>query len=569
MKRALPLVVALLGAGYLLSKTRGPSLSEDGLAIHEFGKIPVIDNGRIKPLDSIARTQLRVVSDTETFKDDQGRSAPAIRWLLDVMVDTLDSKETARSHKVFRIYHPQVRHALGLEGEREGYRFSIREFGDRLPNLGEQIRQAVDKQHAEKPLDEQDRELLKFQRRLTAFQAVSRFQLPHLVPPSNGQTEWRTLPDAMQPTTSRDENAMSFVRILEAYAKGDAAAFNGETAAYLARVSGAFPVESGKSGLEAAFNRMEPFNTCGALYLIAFVLSCGALLGWSRPLNRSAFSLIAVVWVAHTLALATRIYLSGRAPVTNLYSSAIFIGWGGVLFGLAFELIFKVGIGNMVAAKSGFLTLLVAYVLAADGDTMEVLQAVLDTNFWLWTHVTCITLGYAASYVAGLIGLIYLLMGLFTRGLTAEMRTILARMTYGTVCFAMFFSFVGTVLGGLWADDSWGRFWGWDPKENGALMIVLWNALILHARWGGLVRERGLALLTVFGNVVVSWSWFGVNELSVGLHSYGFTEGRAKWLAIFMLSQVAAVLAGLLPRSFWKSPDAVREKAPAPPPKAS
>jgi hypothetical protein len=132
-------------------------------------------------------------------------------------------------------------------------------------------------------------------------------------------------------------------------------------------------------------------------------------------------------------------------------------------------------------------------------------------------------------------------------------------MCYGTICFATFFSFVGTVLGGLWADDSWGRFWGWDPKENGALMIVLWNALILHARWGGLVRERGLAVLAVFGNVVVSWSWFGVNELSVGLHSYGFTEGRARWLAIFMLSQIALMIAGLLPRRVWKSPDAVRE----------
>jgi hypothetical protein len=81
--------------------------------------------------------------------------------------------------------------------------------------------------------------------------------------------------------------------------------------------------------------------------------------------------------------------------------------------------------------------------------------------------------------------------------------------------------FVGTILGGIWADQSWGRFWGWDPKENGALLIVLWNATILHARWGGLIRERGLAVMSVFGNIVVSLSWFGVNMLGVGLHSYG------------------------------------------------
>jgi len=92
-------------------------------------------------------------------------------------------------------------------------------------------------------------------------------------------------------------------------------------------------------------------------------------------------------------------------------------------------------------------------------------------------------------------------------------------MIYGSICFAAFFSLVGTVLGGLWADDSWGRFWGWDPKENGALVIVLWTALVLHARAARLVRQRGMAVLAVGGNIVTSWSWFGVNQLGVGLHA--------------------------------------------------
>ncbi len=131
-------------------------------------------------------------------------------------------------------------------------------------------------------------------------------------------------------------------------------------------------------------------------------------------------------------------------------------------------------------------------------------------------------------------------------------------MTYGTLCFAIFFSFVGTVLGGLWADDSWGRFWGWDPKENGALMIVAWNALVLHARWGGMVRDRGLAMLAVWGNAVVAWSYFGVNELGVGLHSYGFTEGIAMWLAVFVVAQLAFIGLGLIDR--WLS---VRSAQPA------
>jgi ABC-type transport system involved in cytochrome c biogenesis permease subunit len=180
--------------------------------------------------------------------------------------------------------------------------------------------------------------------------------------------------------------------------------------------------------------------------------------------------------------------------------------------------------------------------LAADGDTFTVLQAVLDTQFWLATHVVCITLGYATTFVAGALGVVYLL-SMANRW--PKVGRALSSMTYGSLCFAIYFSFVGTVLGGLWADDSWGRFWGWDPKENGALIIVLWNALVLHARWGGMIKQRGLAMLAVVGNITTAWSWFGVNELGVGLHSYGFTDGVLRNLGLFILSQLLVVLFGL------------------------
>jgi len=113
-------------------------------------------------------------------------------------------------------------------------------------------------------------------------------------------------------------------------------------------------------------------------------------------------------------------------------------------------------------------------------------------------------------------------------------------------------SLVATILGGIWADQSWGRFWGWDPKENGALLIVLWNAIILHARWGGYARERGLAVLTVFGNVVTSLSWFGVNMLGVGLHSYGFMDQAFGPLLAFVGSQLVIMTIGCVPLEYWR-----------------
>jgi ABC-type transport system involved in cytochrome c biogenesis permease subunit len=261
-------------------------------------------------------------------------------------------------------------------------------------------------------------------------------------------------------------------------------------------------------------------------------------------------------FIPHTFAIIARIFLSGYPPVTNLYSSAIFIGWAAVGAGILMETVFHrraAGIGNLAGGIAGFTTLLIAHFLAGDGDTMEQMRAVLDTRFWLATHVITITLGYMATFIAGTIGVFYIIAGLFTRRLDEETRDNLCRMMYGTVCFALLLSFVGTVLGGLWADDSWGRFWGWDPKENGALLIVLWNAIILHARYGKMIGPRGFAVMAVAGNIVTAWSWFGVNQLSVGLHSYGFTQSATFWLLLFVISQLFIILPGLLPLRIWKS----------------
>jgi len=233
--------------------------------------------------------------------------------------------------------------------------------------------------------------------------------------------------------------------------------------------------------------------------------------------------------------------ITGYAPVTNLYSSAVGVGWVAVLLSLVFEALQKKGVGSLAAATVGFLTLLVAHHLSDSGDTMEKMRAVLNSNFWLSTHVITITMGYGATFLAGFLGIIYTLYGWFSRQLNKDMQKSFHRMIYGATAFALLFSFVGTVLGGIWADQSWGRFWGWDPKENGALMIVLWTALILHALRGGLIKTRGLVNLAIIGNIITAWSWFGTNMLGVGLHSYGFMDSAFFWLLVFVFSQLAVI----------------------------
>ncbi|AMV16364.1 cytochrome c biogenesis protein [Planctomyces sp. SH-PL14] len=367
--------------------------------------------------------------------------------------------------------------------------------------------------------------------------------------------------------------------IRAAYRDGKADVFNAKVVEYRKLIDGLSDDERTvpgtgstlnvvKTNYEAFYNRFAPSWLAFMLYVPGMAL---ILLGWLmapmgffRHLRAAGWGITAVAFILHTYALVGRIYISGRPPVTNLYSASVFIGWAIVLMGLGLELVSRMGISTLAAALAGFLTLRVADALRFDGDTLSVLEPVLDTQFWLATHVVCITLGYATSYVAGLLGTGYLLGGVLTPYLNSSIRQRLANMTYGTVCFALLFSFFGTVLGGLWADDSWGRFWGWDPKENGALIIVLWNALILHARWDGMARGRGVAILSVLGNIVVTWSFFGVNELGVGLHSYGFTEGRLRYIGMFALAHVVIAAIGSLPTSAWMSYRA-EDNRPTPP----
>jgi cytochrome c-type biogenesis protein CcsB len=292
------------------------------------------------------------------------------------------------------------------------------------------------------------------------------------------------------------------------------------------------------------------------IYVTALVLAFLSLLFWPRTLVRSAFYLLALAFVVHTVGLVSRMVLQGRPPVTNLYSSAIFVGWAAVLLGIVLERFYRNGIGTMVASAIGFVTLIIAHHLAASGDTLEMMRAVLDSNFWLATHVVCITIGYSSTFLSGFLAILYLVRRVVDRRWNETHATEMERMVYGIVCFSLLFSFIGTILGGIWADQSWGRFWGWDPKENGALMIVLWNAFILHARVGKLAGQRAVMIMAVFGNVVTAFSWFGVNMLGIGLHSYGFMEKAFVWLVIFAVSQLLVMTLGFVPD------DATRRYAP-------
>ncbi len=392
-------------------------------------------------------------------------------------------------------------------------------------------------------------------------QAIQMSQGAYLiaVPPLSGEdhvTEWKNVGEALLETfqTGRvNPFAMTYAGLAHTWRSGQSEQFNGVVRLYREQLAKNFSRTLAKCIWETRLNAAEPFYVSMELYVFAFFLAIFSWLKWPDVLGRSAFWWVLVAWVVATAGILARMWLEGRPPVTNLYSSALFIGWGAVALCLILEFTYRNAIGSVAAGLIGFGTLLIAHHLSLAGDTMEMMRAVLDSNFWLATHVVVVTTGYAATFLSGFLAIIYVVRGVFTRSLDKATADALTRMVYGIVCFATLFSFVGTVLGGIWADQSWGRFWGWDPKENGALIIVVWNAIILHARWGGMVKQRGLMALAIFGNVVTAWSWFGTNMLGIGLHSYGFTDAAFFALIAFVATQLVLIGLANLPLAKWRS----------------
>ena len=612
MKKFIPLALLLIGIA-IVARSLLPERNKTEFDLVGFSRLPVVVNGRVKPLDTVARTALVILQSSQTIPAPDGTKLTSSEWLLDVLFRS----QRADAYQHFEINHPDLLALCGLTiaDGRDKKRFSFRQVEPKMTELQRQVELARDIESALRTpfqkavlqlysnlglyirlkaslvapnhgdfLDE----LMTFQNNVaagvTAFRAQQAKQ-PHdeklaaqmmesgarfdrlrelayllAVPPAGGEADvdgWKNLGDSLLnsfQTQRVDPALLVYAGLARTWRADQPKEFNELLSRYRAMLEKGFPVTLRKNAAEARFNAAQPFYTATILYVFAFVVAICSWLVWPVELGRVAYRLITFAWLLATAGIITRVWLGGYAPVTNLYSSALFVAWVSAGFCIVMEKMFRNGIASVAATLIGVPSLIIAHHLSLDGDTLEMMKAVLDSNFWLSTHVITVTAGYGATFLAGALGLIYIARGVFTPSLDKPTGDSLSRMIYGIVCFATLFSLVGTILGGIWADQSWGRFWGWDPKENGALMIVIWNALLLHARWGGLAKARGIAALAVFGNVVTAWSWFGVNLLGVGLHSYGFTENGALWLIAFAVSQVAVIaVAYLVPLAKWRS----------------
>lgn len=298
-----------------------------------------------------------------------------------------------------------------------------------------------------------------------------------------------------------------------------------------------------KFELEIAYNSVKPYNWARGLYALS-VLAIGLFMMRGEGRFRIAgMAFMAGGMAAHTFGIAARVIILDRPPVGTLYESVLFVALICALSGWIAGVVRHQDFAALAGGVSALALLLLAPVIVPEGETLEVLVAVLNTNFWLATHVTIITAGYGMCVLAACMAHFYMALRLKYPNGTPKMSA-LYKSIYKVSIFALLFTAVGTVLGGIWADQSWGRFWGWDPKENGALLIVLWLIWVQHGRLSGNLRDLPFMAGIAFLNVIVALAWFGVNLLNVGLHSYGFTTGMAWGLGLFCAVE-GLVLGGL------------------------
>ena len=457
-----------------------------------------------------------------------------------VQNQTVDLAYNVRNYEMLLGYFGFARFGITLHGTgdatHEDHRADISAVMQTVPQIREQIRLT---QGQGKPLEPRIQALLEQVLEAANFSKFGLFILP---PADAKNPTWESAGNSIMKVMSVEGTdptlAVSDIKALESTARAigtDEATFREELKSLRDTIAKRAEARDEYKHIvqEAEYYRKNWFlyamifflmGTVSALGMWAFgSAKAGTVLAWTTLIPT-------VIGLGYCVtAITMRCVIMERPPIGNLYDTTIFIATAVTFFSLIVEWMTRRRFALGIAPILGALLVIVGrrFELGDAKDHMDPLVAVLNSNFWLTIHVITITLGYSAGLLSAFLSCAYLLMrGLHLDDGDKALRRSLTRAVYGMLCLTLFLALVGTVLGGIWANYSWGRFWGWDPKENGALLIVLWTLAILHARLGGYIKEWGLHFASVFTAIVVTFSWWGVNFLNTGLHNYGFTSGK-------------------------------------------
>ena len=534
----------LLGIQSVLAE---PSAKSPELVQHlnwsfvKLGLVPVQSGGRIKPLDSFAREVVLFETGSRRFEG----------WEpLDMLFSWVSSPHTWEHKPFIRITRDDVRRQLGLDEKRSLFSPSelmtnstLIQYAERLSGQAPQGAEAPGAPKA----SPREQELKAVLERIRLFQSVVLGE-GWLLVPQPAPAAWMSILDQGHESEVIRKH---FLKVLDAYQNNNLDQFDRFTVLLGAAVEGGIPGYSDylkkQVSAESLYNRVRPFLIAWVLYLMAaltwLVRQVMESTRWEKRLTRTALGLTLSGAFAHAAGFGLRCFVAGRPPVTNMYESMIWVSLGIVFFALILYKMHRQPVLLIVATTLGVLGLVSGDAAPAILDpSLNPLVPVLRSNYWLTIHVLTITLSYAAFALT--LGLANISLFYFLLDSKSQKIAVMNQLTYRAMQFGVVLIAAGTILGGIWADYSWGRFWGWDPKEVWALITLLCYLTILHGRFAGWVGQFGFAAWSAVSFLSVMMAWYGVNFiLGVGLHSYGFASGGTPWVIGFVSAELLYVLA--------------------------
>lgn len=539
--RLSPAAVSTLAfmASVLVASASGAGTELDAVRL-----VAIQDGGRQKPLDTFAREAARRVTGARPFTGGETvKGLDAVEWTLGMLSDPARWQR----EPIVRVAHADLRATVGLSATRDRYSYAELVSHEGLLTAIAGIR---DKLGRDEPLDPVENEVMALYETLALMGGLFSGESLRIVPVTGTSGAWLSIAD-LAPGAEGSELSQLRDRVgavVAAHARGDRSLLAAASEALrdeLRAAGGRRYPEAPNLAREVGYNRLKPFRLSWMLQLAAFLSLLASFPLASRRLGWAGLGLVGLGLLATTYGLWLRTLISGRAPVTNMYETVVFVAWGAVLLALVFEALYHGRVAATCASGLAVVALILADNVPILDGSISPLVPVLRDNMWLTLHVLTITLGYAAFFLAMGLGHLNLGLFLFAPGKAALGKT-LSLFLYRSLQVGTFFLAVGTLLGGVWASYSWGRFWGWDPKETWALIALLGYLAVLHGRLIGWFKEFGLAVGSIVGFLLVLMAWYGVNYvLGTGLHAYGFGSGGAGWMLGFVLFEAVVIVVAL------------------------
>src|SRR5881227_2105401 len=529
-------------AGY--GQSDPPAANSGGLDFKQFGLLAIQDGGRRKPIDTFAREMLIRITGRSTYADKTGRRWQPNDFVLSALFDTRDWK----NEPMILISSGQLIEQLGLDKAQRRFSFAQLTGSAELQRTANEARAL---KRAEQPLDRVQQEALSVNDRLALLGNLMNGNALLIVPSPQRETDAWIVPDPA--AVAAYYNEMQFApalaeltKMMRAYTEGDGFNFSraaNQLRAGLRELSPATYPQDRQLRLEYFYNHFEGFYRAIWCYGIALVILIVAHLRKRGLALRNIGVAVAIVGLAFQASgIVMRCMIAGRPPVTNMYESIIWVSFAVLFFGMTFFARYRTPVYLLAALPVTLIALLrVRQMPIAMPSSIDPLVPVLRDNFWLTIHVLTITLSYAAFALA--MGFGHILLWRYARNpAAARADAPMHFWLYRVLQLGVLLLAAGTILGGVWANYSWGRFWGWDPKETWALIALLCYILTLHGRLAGWWTEFGLVVASVVCFLAVLMAWYGVNfVLGKGLHSYGFGIGGETYVASFVVADLLFV----------------------------